>query len=264
MEHKMEAMMKTKDNHPFLTLGISTLGAGITRVMLPPMHPELEVLVIWQQPDRANPSWSDRADVRILRVEEKGLSRSRNMALQEARTRMLWVFDDDATPDVEIGLALAKKAEKAGYAAMVGRFAGPDGVPTRPVHKRKGRMGKMDAPSVCSFEMLLNVDRVRALGVEFDTDFGLGARWTMGEEMIFVLDLIKAGGQVGSDVAVLAQHPTDTTGDRFAEEPVWMASSAALRRGYGAWAWVLRPVMAWRKRKVLGWRNAWRYLWVRP
>lgn len=257
-------MREDQAHRPLLTLAISTLGSGITRVLLPPVHPEIEVLVVWQQPDRENPAWASRSDVRVVRVDDKGLSRSRNRAMDEARTRMVWMFDDDAVADVEAGLALARKADEAGCAAMVGRFAGPDGRPTRPEGKRRGKMGKLDAPSVCSIEVIVNVERVRSLGVQFDTDFGLGARWTMGEEMIFVLDLIKAGGRVGSDTAVLAQHPTDTTGDRFAEDKVWMASSAALRRGYGPLAWVLRPVMAWRKRRVLGWTNAWRYLWIKP
>lgn len=246
-----------------LTLAISTLGAGIARIALPEPRTGLEILVVWQQPDRPDPLWALRTDVRLVRNPEKGLSRSRNLAIDLVRTPVAWMFDDDAVAHMDEAWVLAQRLCGSGHAAMVGRFADLDGVATRPAHKRKGQIGALDAPSVASIEMLLAVEKVRAIGVRFDEDFGLGARWTMGEEMIFVLDVLRAGGTVGADPAILATHPTETTGDHFAQEKVWMASSAALARGYGIKAVVLRPAMAWRKRHILGWKNAWRYITLR-
>lgn len=248
---------------PVLTLAISTLGAGIARVSLPDPSPRVRVLVLWQAPLEDAPAWAIRPDVDVVRLESRGLSKSRNAALRAARTRFVWLFDDDATPDLSAGLALVDRALAQGWSVVTGVVSTPEGglfktYPTAPF-----RWTVWTAPKVSSIETILDVEVVRAKGVRFDEDFGLGARWTMGEEFIFMAAVVRSGLVAMFVPTTIAVHPLESTGKDFGRDGVWQASSAALGRVFGVFALPVKIAMVWRKRRSLGLRKAWRYLWVR-
>ena len=249
---------------PVLTLAISTLGIGITRVSLPEPTPRVRFLILWQEPSEDDPAWSIRPDVDILRLEGRGLSKSRNAALRAASTRFVWLFDDDATPDLDAGLAMVEQALCEGWSVVTGMISTPDGAPFKPYRQEPFRWTVWSAPRVSSIETIVDVEAMKTKGIWFDEDFGLGARWTMGEEFVFMASVVRAGLVAMFLPSVVAVHPMESTGKDFGRDGVWQASSAALSRVFGFAAFPVKVAMVWRKRHALGISKAWRYLWIRP
>ena len=246
-----------------LTLGISTFGNGVNRIRLPAPRSGLRVVVVWQEPSGPAPVWSDRQDVRLVTMQGRGLSRSRNAVLAATETPFLWFFDDDAVPLVDNAFALVEVARREGWALATGTVITPEGG----AFKRYGAVQKQwnvfGAPKVSSIETVIDIEKVRHAGIAFDERFGLGAQWTMGEEFVFVASVLRSGLKAGFAPLCVAEHPLESTGKDFGRAEVWQASSAALKHVFGRWALPVRVAMAWRKRRALGWSNAWRYLWVR-
>lgn len=249
---------------PTLTLAISTLGVGVERIVLPDPRPEVRFLVVWQDPDGQRRGWMERADVEVVEMEGRGLSRSRNAALLHAKTPYVWLFDDDAQPCVDAALALVERARAEGWAVVTGAVRTPEGAPFKPYPRQEAAWKLRTAPKLSSIETIIDVEAVRARSIRFDEAFGLGARWTMGEEFLFMASVLRAGLRAVYVPSVIAVHPAESTGKDFGRDQVWQASSAALARVFGAWALPVRLAMAWRKRHALGARNMWRYLWIRP
>lgn len=248
---------------PLLTIAVSTLGTGVERVVIPPPHNDVCYLVVWQEPTPYTSAWMDRPDVSVLRMEGRGLSRSRNAALDAVTTQYVWLFDDDAVPFVEAGLVLAMRARDKGWSVATGCVQTPEGLPFKRYPKEERAWTVWSAPKVSSIETIVDVAKLRLSADRFDESFGLGARWTMGEEFVFLASVLRSGHKAFFVPVVLAIHPDESTGKDFGRDAVWQASSAALGQVFGLWAFPVRLVMALRKRRVLGWRNVWRYLWVR-
>jgi hypothetical protein len=247
-----------------LTLAISTLGVGINRVVLPESSERVCFLILWQEPTGDLPRRLIRPDVEVVRLEGRGLSKSRNAALRFARTRFVWLFDDDATPDIEAGLSLVDRAIQEGWSIVTGMVVTPDGVFFKAYPSRERRWTIWNAPKVSSIETILDVEAVRAKGLFFDERFGLGARWIMGEEFVFMASAIRAGLVAMYVPKPIAVHPLESTGKEFGRDGVWQASSASLSCVFGVWSLPIKMAMVWRKRRFLGLRKAWLYLWVRP
>jgi succinoglycan biosynthesis protein ExoM len=142
--------------------------------------------------------WSGRG-VRYAHEPRPGISAARNRALVEAAGADLLVFiDDDELPTPGWLGQLTGAWRRWGCAAVVGpvpaRLMGPtepwvlgSGMFDRPRHATGRRMHGAGAGN-----LLLDLSRVRALGLFFDERFGL----TGGEDTLFTRQLVRAGEEI--------------------------------------------------------------------
>ncbi|MCU1614812.1 MAG: hypothetical protein JWO98_2352 [Frankiales bacterium] len=142
--------------------------------------------------------WSGRG-VRYVHEPRPGISAARNRALAEAAGGDLIVFiDDDELPSPDWLAQLTGAWRRWGCAAVVGpvtaRLLGSvdswvlgSGMFDRMRHPTGRRMHGAGAGN-----LLLDLRRVRALGLSFDERFGL----TGGEDSLFTRQLIRAGEEV--------------------------------------------------------------------
>src|SRR5699024_4944362 len=138
---------------------------------------------------------STRPRVKVLNTTEKGLSKSRNMALS-ATTADVCVFADD---DVVFLADFAEKISRA-YRQLPHcdfirfRYECAPGIVAKsyPLHP-KTELSWPDVLSCSSLEMTLRPKAVRAQQLTFDERFGLGSTYVMGEEQVFLGQLKQAG-----------------------------------------------------------------------
>lgn len=121
---------------------------------------------------------------------ERGLSRSRNMAMEMASEEAVIFCDNDVrySDDAfeQIGTAFAKNKDAGIIVFFVER-------PERhvPVYDHEAVMDRLHMMKIFSPEMAV---RKSLLGnLRFDTDFGAGAKYAMGEENIFLFEAARRG-----------------------------------------------------------------------
>lgn len=245
-----------------ITLGYSTTADRVPNLDPPPEDPLLAVVVVVQTPGGTDwrsslpATLTSRTDLTLLEQVARGVAKSRNLVLDSTTTEFLLFADDDVVFDwagVLEGIALLD--------------AGPD--PHAPdmllaaARNEHGRLRK-DYPSsvvpltlrnsgkAATYEMLVRVSAVRALGIRFDERFGAGAVNYLGDEYIFCADLLRAGGRGLHGPVVVAMHPDDSSGSRWGTGADRRARAVVFDRVFGWRAPAVRLAFGLRRRALLG------------
>ena len=177
-----------------------------------------------------------RSRATVLRSSARGLSKNRNLGLAEANADIYVCLDDD-TELLAGAIALIMNAFEREHRAAALTFRSVD-------HTGRGRKRYRPSSFVHSKRTIFQVSsieiafrrRVLDQGVRFDEDFGLGARWGLGEEVVFLSDIIRGVGPAKYLPTIISVHDQKSTGrDGFNQQRL-RATGAVLRRvfGYGA------------------------------
>lgn len=127
---------------------------------------------------------------RIISTTERGLSRSRNLAIQNAKSEICLLCDDDEM----FYKGYARKIENA-----YDRHPDADLICFQIKREGKKYPGKeyrvnyLKSLRISSWQLSMKVDSILRAGIRFDTDFGSGTPLGSGEENIFMFDCLKAG-----------------------------------------------------------------------
>ena len=241
-----------------ITIAIATLGASAATVALPAPVRGLRYTVFMQDPVSPLPH-STRADVTYVALETLGLSHSRNSALAHCITPLLVFADDDMVLDTD---GVKRLAVQMGQDSKLGFSAGwrAGRMPKTGRRAAPYRLRKLTAGRVCAPELMVRVEAVRAAGVQFDTAFGVGAQHPVGEDYIFVCDMLDAGLCGAAFPIVTGTHNGLSTGDNWSDTTILRARRTVLDRCFGAWSPMVRAAYALRHAKRLGGvRGAWRF-----
>ena len=129
------------------------------------------------------------ANVTYVETKERGLSKSRNMAIGYAQGSECILCDNDveyvADYDTIINDAFARHPDADVLVFFIKR---PER--SRPVFDTEKRMGYLSVLKIFSPEMAIRPDRIK--GISFNELFGAGAKYFMGEENLFLYDCLKA------------------------------------------------------------------------
>lgn len=242
-----------------VTLGYSTTADRVRNVAPPPEDPRLTVIVSVQNPSGTDwrstlpEALTARGDVTFHEQVAWGVAKSRNLVLDAAATEYLLFADDDVEFDwngILEGVALLDSDAGAGMLLAAAR-------------DEHGRLRKDYPASVvpltlrnsgkaATYEMLVRVPTVRALGVRFDERFGAGAENYLGDEYIFCADLLRAGGRGLHGPVVVAMHPDDSSGSRWGTDADRRARAVVFDRIFGWKAPIVRLGFGLRRRALLG------------
>ncbi len=138
---------------------------------------------------------SDAGKYRVCYVEtkERGLSRSRNMALSKAKGPVCILCDNDVEYvngyDRIINDAFSRHADADVIVFFVKR-------PERqvPVFTREKKMGYLSVLKIFSPEIAFKKDSIEK--ISFNELFGAGAKYFMGEENLFLYECLKRGKKI--------------------------------------------------------------------
>ena len=168
---------------------------------VPPTY-DVTVIIIDNSPEasaRAEAErWSD-GSVRYVHEPRPGIAAARARALAEASDQRLLAFiDDDEVPATRWLSELVDLWEKTGAAEVAGRvetrfpeatdpWVLASGLFERPLLVPGSRLA-----ATATGNLLLDLDQVRALGVQFDTTLGMRG----GEDTLFTRTLVARGGTI--------------------------------------------------------------------
>jgi len=197
---------------------VATYGDRAAGLALPPPRPDLSYVVVHQSPAAPPEALLARPDVTYLTQAGRGLSRSRNAALEAATGEHLFVLDDDVAFDPDAAARVADLAGRHGadVACYYHRFT--DGSTTLRPHAPR-RLTRTRIGSVTSIDLSFSRRAVLDAGVRFDTDFGLGARYPSCEEAVFLGACLDAGLRLLRFPVEVCTHAPETSGTDFFSTP---------------------------------------------
>jgi len=243
---------KAEGRSALVTVAISTLGQGLHRIQPPRAVADITYLILLQRPEEADPevraALTARADLQVIPLGGIGLSNSRNEALKQAKTPFLLFADDDQSLDPAGILLLAETFFQDSDLALVAGWR-RERLPQKA--RPRQALTRFNSGRICAPEFMVDLPRIRAAGLWFDPEFGLGAGYGIGEDYIFVCDILRAGLRGMAVPVVTGSHPHESTGDNWSDPKIMRARQAMISRVFGPWAPLIRL--------AYGWKHRWRF-----
>lgn len=201
---------------------------------------------------------SDFESIKVINVDEKGLSKSRNLAIKNASKKICLIADDDvvyfANFDTEVIKAFNQNPQTPIISFNHQRIG-----KEKPNNKSKTEYfhSKKTIENVCSIEIAFQLKEVKENKLIFDENFGLGSYFETAEEYLFLRDAIGLKLGVLFCPSVIVSHPLLTSGDKQGNDAILFARGALFfkTRGNLAYIWLLKYVFFLIRYKYIGWNE---------
>lgn len=233
---------------------ISTLNEGINNIenIFHDKKENLKYLIahqVWQfkVDNEIKNRLQQRDDANVFVRYEKGLSKNRNLAIEKASCEICLIADDD--------IKLFDGTEKKILDAF---HNNPDAdIITFQIESSSQRKSKNYSQEpfwytfkklahVSSIEIAFRKSSIKNSGLYFDELFGLGARYPIGEEFIFLTDAYRKGLQILYFPEVIVSHPHPSSGERVDDKTIF-ARGAMFARVFGWKAFAINILFAVKK-----------------
>lgn len=198
-----------------LNILISTIDSGIDEVykILQDKQEAVKYIISHQYTDmkfRNIPDSLIREDVIVSQIPGKGLSKSRNNAIEIADGDIALIADDDVRylPDSFQTIAEAFKDDPDLNVACF-KIKTNDGEPEYKNYPNAAyTFSKRKKHYISSIEVAIRLNSIKSKNIYFDERFGLGAKkFLSGEEEMFIIDCVKAGLSVSYFPEYIVKHP---------------------------------------------------------
>lgn len=145
--------------------------------------------IIVNQTDKESTNMSTNL-VKVIYDNNKGLSRSRNIALNHSKADILVLSDDDVYFVDNADKIIIDEYYKNPNFDVIIFYMQKTSEQFNPIFKKKKKIGYLN--SLKMFSMGITFKRNSVVNnVKFNECFGAGAKYSMGEENIFLIELLK-------------------------------------------------------------------------
>lgn len=222
---------------PQLTVAFSTLYNRSANIEIPShtTAAAIDWLTCIQggDPAKLQADTSLMAKSRIVQVPGIGVARSRNAAIDNALGRYLLFCDDEVLVNLNGVHRAVTLLERSGAALAIGRAVDENGAFRKKYPSSIKKLNLWNSGKVATYEMLVDLDQVRRAGIRFDVNFGAGVSDYLGDEYIFVSDLLRSGLSGLSVPWVFGKHPAISSGSQWGTADDMRARAAAIERALG-------------------------------
>lgn len=134
--------------------------------------------------------------VEAYAVEERGLSRSRNKAINKATADVCLIADDDMYYTKDYERVVLDTYAKYPDADIIAFFVDSDDERQQKDKLKEGKLNILNTMKIASCNITFRRQSVIEAGIKFDERFGTGTDNYMGEENIFLFDCHKKGMKI--------------------------------------------------------------------
>ena len=187
--------------------------------------------------------------VRFISTKERGLSKSRNMAIREAESDICIFCDNDVKYAQNYEEKIVWEFDRMKEADIIVFFIER---PERhkPIFKKHRRMGFLSTMKVFSPEVAFRRKKLLEAGIRLDEDFGAGAKYSMGEENIFLYDAMRSGLKIYyAPIKIASLTENESTWFKGYTKEFFINRGAGYFRMAGGFYHILVWQFALRKRK---------------
>ena len=231
---------------PLLTIGYSTL-AGRAKNISYPKNTDWEYQLHVQQ------SLTKQAKPGVFYLDSAGVAKSRNSAIQHANGTYLLFGDDDVVVNEQaLSEALVYLDQHPKVSLLLASAVDEAGNLRKNYPVKLTQLTKFNCARAATYEMIVRVADVKKHAVLFDEDFGAGAKNYLGDEYIFITDLLSKGAKCVFAPISIAMHPANSSGARWGEQQDRIARARVFKRVFGPMAMPVRLAFALRRMTELG------------
>lgn len=130
---------------------------------------------------------------RLISIKDKGLSKSRNMAIENAKGDICIIADDDVKYVDDFQDIIENEYSKNPQYDIICFWVESDNKNRRIKRMITSPIGKIRAMRICSFQITFKKSKIIKKNVKFNEDFGAGTYYDRGEETIFLWECIRKG-----------------------------------------------------------------------
>ena len=233
----MQGRELTVNNSLPLTIGYSTLANRAKNIKF---LNSVCNLVLVQNPDAiVLPNFSN--EISVVELQGKGVAKSRNAAIDHAKTKYL-IFGDDDIEFSEAGIneAITYLDANPQITILLMQAVDENGKLRKSYPAKAHALKLTNSAKAATYEMAIRVADIKSAGIRFDENFGAGATNYLGDEYIFIADAIRAGLKGQFEPIVIATHPTESSGSLRNSAKDRSARAKVFSRVFGVWAPVMR------------------------
>lgn len=185
---------------------------------------------------------TDLPNVRVINSMERGLSQSRNLAIDNARGEVCLVADDDVLylPDFD-KVVISAHRDLPEVPVITFKMEDEEGhdfrkYPDISIHNTK------TVESVNGVVISFKRDKLRKAKVYYNPHFGLGCTFGSANEYVFMRNVLSAGLQAGFVSKPILRHPVISSGQDHGSDRALRARAALQYKYYGFWSylWVIK------------------------
>jgi glycosyltransferase involved in cell wall biosynthesis len=175
--------------------------------------------------------------IKIISVQDRGLSKSRNLALSNATGDICLIADDDIVYNANIFDRIRSDYQNSSfdiitYESEIGNHSSKKSTENSSIKPHNYR----SLFSIISFQISFVRQRIIQKGLSFDTEFGIGSgQHLSGEENIFIKDAMDSGLFVGKSGFEINKHP-DETNTSILTHRVLKSKGPLFKRMFNQWA----------------------------
>lgn len=166
----------------------------------------------------------------LISLRERGVSKSRNRAIENTHFEIALISDDDVEflENIEnIVVDAFKKNPDADIITFQAKI--PTGEPFKSNYKTKSFYHNLKTiMRVSTIEMAFRVESIKKNNLKFDEEFGLGSNYPTGEEAIFLSDAIKKGLRILYIPTTIVSHAKESSGGMFKNNPKLIEAKGAM------------------------------------
>jgi len=184
---------------------------------------------------------------------EKGLSKSRNKAIENCTSDIGLISDDDVEYLDNIETIITKAFEENPEADIITfQFLKNKNTLYKTNYKKEKFWHNIyTLAKVSSVEIAFRVDKIKSKNIKFDETFGLGSNFPTGEEYIFLSDALKSGLKILYIPIPIVIHPDESSGGQFFNNHLLIESKGAVfYRIFGVKSYFVSFMFALKKHKM--------------
>jgi hypothetical protein len=228
-------------NAPTLTIGYSTLAERVSNIRPPKLDLAHEVYISIQNPMGVTFEPPKTFEFRTSTSSLKGVAKSRNVVIDNSISQYILFADDEITfNSAAVEKAVTYLETHPGCDLVLAQTVDTNGAFRKKYPVNETKLNHFNCAKAATYEMLIRTDSIRAKGVRFDESFGAGVENYLGDEYIFITDLLKKKGAAVFLPLTIAVHPIESSGSGWGTPQDLRARAAVFGRVFGFWAPVVR------------------------
>lgn len=223
----------TVKNKP-LTIGYSALAERVKNIIEPSISIGHDVFISIQNPNGLEFELPKGYEFRSVEANQVGVAKSRNVVLNTVETEYL-LFADDEIIFIDEGVkeVVAYLDSNPGCDMVLAQAMDHRGALRKRYPRKKINLSKYNSAKAATYEMIVRVKSIKSRGVSFDEKFGAGVENYLGDEYIFISDLIDQGGKGVFLPVTIAIHPEESSGSQWGSERDLQARARVFQRIFG-------------------------------
>lgn len=207
-----------------------------------------DILIINQTQD-TDVYVDDERNIRMLNMRELGTSNSRNAAIKNASGDICIFADDDICYVKNYKEIILNEFVKDNRCDIITfQIMCPDGTPFKSNYMKKERYHNLRTVMKCaSIEIAFKREAVINKSLYLDLEFGLGSRYRIHDDVIFLADAIRKGLKVKYVPIPIVIHPQESSGTQYNDFLI-KSKGAAFARIFGLMGFIVSYAFAIKKR----------------